>query len=48
VLDPEMIADTVKIVNEAQKDKVQVNLIINNRAGDIPWSEDSFQPQMGS
>jgi uncharacterized protein YecE (DUF72 family) len=29
----EMIEDTVKIVNEAQKDKVQVNLIINNRAG---------------
>jgi len=33
MLDPEMIEDTVKIVNEAQKDKVQVNLIINNRAG---------------
>jgi hypothetical protein len=31
-----MIEDTGKIVNEAQKDKVQVNLIINNnnRAGD--------------
>jgi len=33
MLDPEMIEDTAKIVNEAQKDKVQVNLIINNRAG---------------
>jgi len=32
-LDPEMIEDTAKIVNEATKDKVQVNLIINNRAG---------------
>ena len=29
----EMIEDTVKIVNEAIKDKIQVNLIINNRAG---------------
>jgi hypothetical protein len=28
-----MIEDTVKIVNEAIKDKIQVNLIINNRAG---------------
>ena len=33
MLDSEMIEDTAKIVNEAQKDKVQVNLIINNRAG---------------
>ena len=33
MLEPEMIEDTVKIVNEAIKDKVQVNLIINNRAG---------------
>jgi hypothetical protein len=33
MLDPEMIEDTVKIVNEAMKDKIQVNLIINNRAG---------------
>ena len=32
-LDPEMIEDTAKIVNEAGKDKVQLNLIINNRAG---------------
>ncbi len=31
--DSEMIEDTAKIVNEAMKDKVQVNLIINNRAG---------------
>ena len=31
--DPEMIEDTAKIVDEAQKDKVEVNLIINNRAG---------------
>ena len=28
-----MIEDTAKIVNEAIKDKVQANLIINNRAG---------------
>jgi uncharacterized protein YecE (DUF72 family) len=33
MLDPEMIEDTAKIMNEAQKNKVQVNLIINNRAG---------------
>ena len=30
---PERIEDTVKIVNEAIKDKIQVNLIINIRAG---------------
>jgi hypothetical protein len=33
MLNPEMIEDTAKIVSEAQKDKVQVYLIINNRAG---------------
>ena len=33
MLDPEMIEDTVKIVNEAIKDRIQVNLLINNRAG---------------
>ena len=33
MLDPEMIEDTAKIVNEAIKDKAQVNPIINNRAG---------------
>ena len=33
MLDSEMIEDTAKIVNEAQKNKVQVNLIINNRTG---------------
>jgi phosphoheptose isomerase len=33
MLDPERIEDTAKIVNEAIKDKAQVNLIINNRAG---------------
>jgi pyruvate/oxaloacetate carboxyltransferase len=33
ILDPEMNEDTVKIVKEAVKGKVQVNLIINNRAG---------------
>jgi uncharacterized protein YecE (DUF72 family) len=33
MLDTEMIEDTAKIVNEAAKDKVQVYLIINNRAG---------------
>jgi hypothetical protein len=31
MLDPEMIEETAKIVNEPTKDKVQVNLIINNR-----------------
>jgi hypothetical protein len=37
MLDPEMIEDTAKIVKEAIKDKVQVNLIINNRAdGNAP------------
>ena len=30
MLDPEMIEDTAKIINEATKDKVQVNLIVNN------------------
>ena len=30
---PEMIEDTAQIVNEVIKDKIQVNLIINNRAG---------------
>ena len=33
MLDPEMIEDVAKIVNEAQKDRVQISLIINNRAG---------------
>jgi uncharacterized protein YecE (DUF72 family) len=33
MLDSEMIEDTAKIINEAQKDKVQVYPIINNRAG---------------
>ena len=33
MLDPEMIEATAKIVNEAIKDKVQINLIINNHAG---------------
>jgi hypothetical protein len=33
MLAPEMIEETAKIVNEAVKDKVQVNLIINNRTG---------------
>jgi len=33
MLDPEMIEDTAKIVKEGIKDKVQVSLIINNRAG---------------
>jgi len=28
-----MTEDTVKVVNEAIKDNIQVNLIINNRAG---------------
>jgi hypothetical protein len=29
-----MIENSVEIVNQAIKDKIQVNLIINNRAGD--------------
>ena len=33
MLDPEMIEDTAKILNEAQRDEAQLNLIINNRAG---------------
>jgi len=33
MLDPEMIEDVAKIVNEAIRDRVRVNLIINNRAG---------------
>jgi hypothetical protein len=33
MLDPEMIEDTTKIVNEAIEDKVQGNIILNNRAG---------------
>jgi hypothetical protein len=33
MLDPEMVEETAKIVNEAIEDRVQVNLIINNRAG---------------
>ena len=32
MLDPEMIEDTTKIVNEVIKGKIQVNLIMNNRA----------------
>ena len=31
--DPGMIEDMAKIVNEAIKDRVRVNLIFNNRAG---------------
>jgi pentatricopeptide repeat protein len=33
MLDAEMVEDMAKIINEAMKDKAQVNLIINNRAG---------------
>jgi len=33
MVDPEMVEDTPKIVNEAIKDMAQVKLIINNRAG---------------
>jgi hypothetical protein len=33
MLDAEMIKDSAKIVNGAAKDKIQANLIINNRAG---------------
>jgi len=34
---PEMIEDTAKIVNEAIKDKIQVNLSINNREAATPF-----------
>jgi uncharacterized protein YecE (DUF72 family) len=33
MLNQEMIEETAKIVNEAIKDRAQLNLIINNRAG---------------
>ena len=33
MLDPEMIKNMAIIVNEAMQDKIQVNLIINKRAG---------------
>jgi hypothetical protein len=33
IADPEMDENTARIINEAIKDKVQVNLIINNRVG---------------
>jgi hypothetical protein len=33
MLDSEMIEDTPKNVNEGIKDKVQDNLLVNNRAG---------------
>ena len=36
MLDPEMIEDTVKIVNEAIKDKIQVNLIITTAPAATP------------
>jgi len=32
-----MIEDTAKIVNEAIKDKIQVNLSINNREAATPF-----------
>jgi hypothetical protein len=42
MLDPEMIDDTAQIVNEALKDRAQVNLISNNRAGgNAPNKEES-------
>jgi hypothetical protein len=31
MLNPEMIQDTARIVNEAIKDRIHVNLIVNNR-----------------
>ena len=33
MVDPEIVEDTLKIVNEAIKDMVQVKPIINNRTG---------------
>ena len=38
MLDPGMIEDTVRIVNEAIEDKIQANLIINNRVDANPAS----------
>ena len=38
--DPEILEDTAKIVNPAMNNKIQVNLIINNRAVDgVPLGE---------
>jgi len=44
MLDPEMIEDTAKIVKEATKDKIQVNLIINKRAGGPPAARSEDLP----
>jgi hypothetical protein len=33
MLDPEMIEDTAKIINEALNDRYRVSLIINHRTG---------------
>ena len=49
MLDPEMIEDTARIVNEAIKDKVQVNLIINNRAdGNAPLIAEKIADRLHS
>jgi hypothetical protein len=48
-LDPEMIEDTVKIVNEAIRDGARVNLIINNRAcGNAPLIAQKVVAQLHS
>jgi len=36
MLDPEMIKKTAKIVEDAIKDRVQINLLITNRSGAYP------------
>jgi hypothetical protein len=33
MMHPEMISDTVDIVNRGKKDGITLNLIVNNRAG---------------
>jgi hypothetical protein len=49
MLDPEMIEDTAKIVNEALKDKFQVSLINNNRAGgNAPLSAEKIADRLHS
>lgn len=49
MLDPQMIEDTARIVNKAVKDKVQVTLVINNRAGgNAPLVAEKFENRLRS
>jgi hypothetical protein len=48
MVDPKMIEQTIKIMDEAIKDKTQVNLIINNRAGDDAPPSSSRRSPIGS